>query len=298
MKLKVLALALLTAGAVGAGAPLLLTPIEASAATAPAFQGPDPAAQIEDLARHFRNGDLTRLAQGLVPPSKWEEIRLVYELKRLEPIDDEDRAEFAEKIGRLTAPDAVDTLMAEIEPKMIEARPQYAGAMLMAFGGMQMAVASPESDLTEEQRAALQAAIPGVQRWATSVDFLDAALLRDALTLISDAARNAQIDDLDALRALPLEGALDRASTILTAAKEAARLYGLDLDAIADSLDVETLEVDGDRARVRVTVSVFGAPVFAEHELRLVEGRWYGKDAIRHFEFHHGEHRPDERHDG
>jgi hypothetical protein len=281
MKRTLLSLALL-AGLAGASPSLLAQPSEALSAQVAGMVAPSPAAQVEELARLFRAGDLTGLAQAMVPPSKWEEMRTAYELARLEPVTDEDRARFEEKFERITAPDAVDRLMAEIEPKLAEARPQAPGALLMAFGAMQVAIASPDSDLTDDQRAALQAAFPGIQRWAGNTDFLSSVVMRDALTLVTDAARRTGITDIDQLKSLPLEAALDRAGTVFAAAKDAVRLYGIDLDAIADSLQVEVLDLDGDSARVRTTVIVFDAPISLDHDLVLVEGRWYGKDAIVH----------------
>lgn len=288
MKTKLISLTLLVGGVIGATAPLHAAepPRTVQAASTAA---PDPAQQIEDLARLFRAGDLVALAQAVVPPTQWERLKLVYELKRMEPISDEDRAEFAEKLARVTAPDAVDTLMMEIEPELEKARPQVPGALLMGFGAMQLAVASPESELTEEQRAVLQDALPGIQHWASSTDFLSSTTMRDALTLLTDAARRAGIQNLDQLKALPLEEVLHRAGTVLAAAKEAVRLYGIDLDAVADSLQVEVLAIDGETARVRTTITLFDAPVWTEHDLVLVEGRWYGKQAMIHWSEHDDE---------
>ena len=283
MKRKVLTLALLAAGLIGGTSTVLLAQAPVAAPKAQVVvpaDVPDPAIQIENWARLFRAGNVTALAQALVPPSKWEQARLVYELKRLEPTSAEDRAEFTEKLEQVLAPDAVDRYMAEIEPELEKARPQAAGAMLMAFGAMQLAVTSPESKLSDEQRAVLQAALPGVQEWASGTDFLSSDTMRQALTLLTDAARRTGLTDLDQIKALPLEGVLDRVTPLLAAAKQAVRLYGLDLDTVADSLQVDVLEIDGVRARVRTTVTLFGSPVWHEHELQLVEGRWYGKDAV------------------
>lgn len=283
MKRKVLTLALLAAGLIGGASTVLLAqaPVAAPKAQVVVPAGvPDPATQIENWARLFRAGNVSALAQALVPPSKWDKLRRTYELKRLEPTSAEDRAEFTEKLEQVLAPDAVDRYMAEIEPELEKARPQAAGAMLMAFGAMQLAVTSPESKLSDEQRAVLQAALPGVQEWASGTDFLSSDTMRQALTLLTDAARRTGLTDLDQIKALPLEGVLDRVTPLLAAAKQAVRLYGLDLDTVADSLQVDVLEIDGVRARVRTTVTLFGSPVWHQHELQLVEGRWYGKDAV------------------
>lgn len=286
MKAKLLSLALFTAGLIGPFAPTLADAAP-PAARSQAIATPDPAKQIKDLGRLFRASDVAGLVQALVPPSKWEEVRLVYELKRLEPTSEEDRAEFAEKIARFTAPTAVDDLMAEIEPKLVEARPQAGGALLVAFGALQMAANSPDSHLTAEQRTALQAALPGFQYWASGTDFLSSQTLRQALTLMTDAARRTGITDLDQLKALPLEGVLDRASGVLVAAKDAVRLYGLDVDAIVDSLQVEVLEIGAETARVRTTITLFDAPLWHDHDLELIEGRWYPKGSVEHFKSHH-----------
>ena len=283
MKRKVMTLALLAAGLIGGASTVLLAqaPVAAPKAQVVVPAGvPDPATQIENWARLFRAGNVSALAQALVPPSKWDKLRRTYELKRLEPTSAEDRAEFTEKLEQVLAPDAVDRYMAEIEPELEKARPQAAGAMLMAFGAMQLAVTSPESKLSDEQRAVLQAALPGVQEWASGTDFLSSDTMRQALTLLTDAARRTGLTDLDQIKALPLEGVLDRVTPLLAAAKQAVRLYGLDLDTVADSLQVDVLEIDGVRARVRTTVTLFGSPVWHEHELQLVEGRWYGKHAV------------------
>lgn len=282
MKARLLAVAL-AAATLTAPLSLPLSRDAHAATVATPVNVPDPASQIKQLSVLFRNGDINRLAEALIPPARWEEIRLVYELKRLEPTTEAERAHFVEKFARFTAPDAVDQLMAEIEPKLIEARPQAPAALLMGFGAMQMAVASPDSDLTAEQREALQKALPAIQDWAVATDFLSSTLMRQALTLLTDAARQSGIDDLDQLKSLPLEGLLDRAGSVFAAAKQAMRLYGVDVDAIAASLQVETLEVDGDAARVRTTITLFGAPLSKDHDLVLIDGRWYDAATARRF---------------
>jgi hypothetical protein len=286
MKRTLLSLALLAAGLVGGNAPLLAADTASAAKPAVATVAvPDPAAQLTQLARLFRAGDVGALVKAVVPPSRWEEVELTYQLAQLEPISDEDRAEFAAKLEKFTAPDAVDRLMAEIEPKLEEARPQLPGAILMAVGSAQMALNSPETRITEEQREALRAALPGFAEWVQTTDFLSSDTLREALTLMTEAARRTGIRDIEQARALPLAALFDHGSAMLAAGKRAVALYGIDLDQVADSLRVETLSVEGETARVRTTVTLFDAPVFVDHDLVLVEGRWIGKGMARSFEY-------------
>lgn len=284
MKIKLVAIAL-TAALAAAGAAAIhaqmpsVTPVVTVGALTTVATTPDPAAHVHELARLFRAGDIAALAQASVPPAHWDRIRSTWERKRLEPTSDADRLEFGEKLARITAHDAVDSYMAELEPKIDELRPQWPGAMLMGFGAMQVAITSPDSDLTDEQRTMLKAALPGVQQWVGSTDFFDTATLRDALTLLTDAARRTGIQNLDQLKALPMEELLRRGNGLVAAAKDAVQLYGIDVNAIVDSLQVDVLSNDGSKARVRATVTVFGAPLSNEYELVLLDGHWYGEHA-------------------
>lgn len=279
MKSKLLSLTLLAAGLIGPVSVLSAQEAAVAPVRVSAVAAPDPAVEIKHLAQLFRTGDLAALAQALTPRSKWEAARAEFERKRNKPTSASDRAHFAEKMREITAPDAVDQLMAKIEPELVKARQQMPAMLLMGVGAMQFAINSTETELTDAQRDALRKAMPGIQQWVSSTDFLSADSMRRALTLLTDAARRTNITDIDQLKALPLEGVLERASPVLASAKEAVRIYGIDLDAVADSLRVEVLERGSDTARVRTTVTVFGAPVFAEHDLVLIEGHWYGKHA-------------------
>lgn len=286
MKRNLLSLSLLLASLCGGALPLMAqaSPVASHAATS--IGVPDPATQIRTLASMLRASDLNGLVRGMLPPDKFQELRLAYDRGRAEAITDEDRTEFAQGVAKLTGADAVDTLMAEIEPKLAEARPQAEGAILVGLGALQMAIAKPDSELTDEQREALRSALPGVQRWATTTDFLSSQAVRQALTLLTDAARRTGITSLDQLKMMSFEQTLDQAGNLLTAAKQALRIYGLDVDAITDSLRVEVLAIEGQTARVRTTVTLFDAPVSKEIELVLVDGRWYGKDVAAVWTIH------------
>lgn len=284
MKSKLLCLSLMAAGLIGPVSVVSALETAPQPVRAASVSAPDPAIEIKHLAELFRAGDLAALAQAMTPRSKWEEARAKFEQKRNRPTTAADRADFAEKMRQITAPDAVDQIMTKLEPDMVKARQQMPAMLLMAFGAAQFAINSEESKLTDAQREALRSAMPGIQRWATSTDFLSTDTLRRSLTLLTDAARRANITDIDQLKALPLEGVLERASPVLAAAKEAVRNYGIDLDAVASSLKVEVLQRGADTARVRTTVTVFDAPIWAEHDLVLVEGHWYGKQATLHID--------------
>jgi len=246
----------------------------------------DPSVQLQDLVRQFRSNDLAAIVRGSLPPAHYQTLLDKYEEARSKPISDKDRADFAEGLQKLIAADAVDQLMAEIEPKMRERAVQSEGMILMGLGAMNMAVTSPDSDLTEEQRAMLKRALPGIEAWVIETDFFSVDTLRQALTLVADAARRTGISDLDQIRMLSFEQLLAHGGRLLGAGKQAVKLYGIDLDAIVSTARMEVLEVEGDEARVRTTVTVFDAPLHFEQSLVLVEGRWYTEEAARDWNRH------------
>lgn len=284
MKRNLLSMSLMLASLLVAAPPLLAAPIQGHALTMQVAA--DPAAQLREAAQKLRNNDLVGLVRALLPPTSYAQMRSAYETVRAEPTTDQQRAEFDRAWSRLAAPDSVNQLMAEIEPKLAEARPQAAGALMMGIGGLQMAVNSPDSELSDEQRNALRLAIPGIQSWVNATDFLSSESMRQALTLITDAARGTGVSNVDQLKMLSMEEMLAKAGSMLSSAKQALRIYGLDINAIADTLQVEVLSMDGPSARVRTTITVFNAALSKEVELVLIEGRWYGKNAAANFNLH------------
>ncbi len=278
MKTSRLSMSLLFAGLISAFNPAFAQERATPASLTQSI--PDPALQIRDLARVLRSNDLAGLLNALVPPSQYQLMRQAYELHRLQPITPAERTKFSEGIAKLTDANAVDKFMLEIEPKLIEARPKAAGALLIGMGALQVALASDDSELNPEQRAALQSALPGIQKWATETDFLSSNSMRQALSLLTDAARSTGVRSIDELKMLSFEQALSKAGTILAASKQALYIYGLNVNAIADSLQVQVLKQEGQTARVRTTITIFNTPISSEVDLVLLEGRWYSKTTV------------------
>ncbi len=281
MKMILLAVTIGVALSSGFAAPLQAREAAASVQTVAVV---DPAEQLQAAVRHLRNNDVAGLLRASMPAGQFQMMRGAYEMQRSKPIEEKDRAEFEEAIAKLTANDAVDRLMAEFEPKLNEIAPQAEGGILMALGAMQMALAQPDNTMTAEQREMLRAVLPGLERWLKGTDFFNPATAREALTLVTRAARDTGIQNLDQLKMLSFEEALGSASKMFAASKRAVKLYGLDIDAIAASARFQTLKVEGNKALVRATVTVFDAPLSHELELTQIEGRWYGKDAVIRFE--------------
>ncbi len=246
----------------------------------PMVQAAATAASVMDVqVKAFRNNDLKTLLTTALPPAELERIRADWDKQRAAPITDEERAEFAENWGKITAPDGVDKIMAEVEPKLAEVKPQLAGMIAMGQGMATMSIAQ-STELTEPQKAQATAFLNGLGGWLGKTDFADPVLMRKALTALADGLRATGITKLDDIKALSFDQMLEKAGPAVAGFKNAFAAYGFSLDTIADSVKAEIVSESGDVAKLKVSYALFDSPMSFESEMQKVDGKWYGKDML------------------
>jgi hypothetical protein len=227
----------------------------------------------------FRANDLKTLLAAALPPAQLDKLRAEWDAERQQPLSEEERLEFAENWGKLTAPDGIDRIMAEIEPQLVELKPQMAGLIGMGQVLASSAIAQ-STDLTAEQKAQATQFMNGLGAWAMKTDFSDPALLRQSLTALAEGLRATGIKTLDDARALTFDELLVRIGQAMGGFKQALAVYGFSLDEMADSVKTELVSENGDSARVKVSYALFGAPMSFESDMERVDGQWYGKDML------------------
>ncbi len=225
----------------------------------------------------FQQNDLSTLLALSLPPEKLKEMRAEWDKNRAEPVTEEDRKEFAEGWGKITADGAVDTLMAEASPQLEQMKMQLPMMMPM-FQGMATMGVQENQDLSDEQKAAATGALTGLFTWAQTADLTNEAKLRQALTIAHERSRSLDVNTLDDMRALEFDQALAKGSVMLSAVKDIFNVYGLSLDDIAASMKAEEVSSSGDLAKVRTSYTLFGQDISYETELVKQGGRWYSKD--------------------
>lgn len=240
-------------------------------------------ATFEAQVAAFEKNNLLALLQSSLPQQQWEEAKADWERNRAEPITEEDRKEWADSWGKLTAPDGVDQIMAEVEPKLAEAKPQMAGMVAMMQGIAMMSVQNNQ-ELTDAQKQQATSLLQGLSGWLNTTDFTDAAKMRAALTALADGMRATKIATLEDLHALSFEDLLAKGGVMLGAFKQSLDVYGLSLDQIAKSMKAEVLTETGDTAKLKVSYSLFGTPLSYESEMQRIDGKWYGKDLLAQIE--------------
>lgn len=243
-----------------------------------------PEAAIDAAVGHLRAGDFTRFVAATLPPAEVERLRANWRRAMAEePASAEEAADFRASMAKLTRPDAVDQLMAEFEPQLVQFERETAPNMPLVVGmgrGLVLSGIQESRELTPEQKAQATAMVDALGDWISNTPFSDRARVRAALTHVVDSARALGVSELDQLRALSFDEALVKGGVAWQGLVKALAVYGLSIDEMLASTHAETLSVEGDRATVRVHSRFLGKALSTDVEMLRVDGRWYSKPLI------------------
>ncbi len=235
-------------------------------------------------ARLARQGDIAGLVEHLLPPAEFARIKSEWNDRSSQPeISDEDRTRFAEAMAKLTAPDAVDAIYAEIEPDLKQFDAQYKAQLpgMVAMGqGYLQGLVQQSNELSPAEKEQALAAVKSLGEWAQKTPFTDPTLVRKSLETLATTARALDIKTLDEARALDFEHAAPKLGIAFNGLKQLLDGYGLSIDQALDSVTTEVVSNDGTHAKVRVSYSFLGAPLSTHTDMVKIDGRWYGKDTI------------------
>ncbi len=227
------------------------------------------AGALNAYADALKQNDVRHLVELVSSKTDFEEIKTKFaDMKKL-PISVDDRRQFSESFGRLTATGAVDSIMKEIEPKLAAYKNQLPGYIAMGAGALQLQISN--SSVSEEEKASATKAISAIQTWASKTDFADPKRARKAITALVDAATSIQLKTPEDVKALSFEQALDKVGVCLGGFKQALNAYDFDLNAILGSVKVTDLAKPGE---VQIKATVFGTELTSKGNLTKREGRW------------------------
>lgn len=258
-------------------------PADAAKVAAAAPQPNGPVQQIEQSLAALRNNDLRALMGIALPKEQLAELRAEYEKARAEAITEEDRKQFEDSVGKLLADGGIDSMMAELEPKLAEMKAQLPMIIGIGMMAMQQGVQA-STEFSEAQKAQMGQMLSGLQSWAMSTDFADPARLRQALEALKAGVEQSGIRSVDDLNALNYEQMLAKAGPVLGGVKGALSAYGLDVNAVLASVKPSLVSQEGDVARVKIDYTLFNTPLSMETELTRKDGFWYSKDALAQLE--------------
>lgn len=259
-------------------------PADSTAPAGVAASADTPDGAIRKSAALARQGDIVGFLKNSMPPADYEKAKADWTRDaNAKPITDEDRQKFADTMGKLTAPNAEQTLFAEIEPqlKTFDAQYQQQLPMYVAMGSSWLqGMVQQNKEMSEESKQQAIVAINALGGWVQKTRFTDPEAIKKVLAIASQSARDIHLGTLDEARALNFEQAMEKARIALLGVKAALDVYGLSLDQTLDSIKTEVVSNDGKTARVKVSYTLFDTPLSTETEMVNVDGHWYGKEAM------------------
>ena len=227
------------------------------------------AGAVNAYADALRRNDIRSLVELALPKAQLETMRTNFAQLRDATIDDDDRKRFTESFMPLLAPDAVDKIMAQLEPKLVEIKPQLTALVSMGTGVVQLKIS--ESSLTDAEKAAANKAVSSLQAWATKVDLADPKRARKAVSALVQAAKALELSTPEEVSALSYEQLLDKFGICFAGFKTALMAYELDLDAVLASVQAKDLDAPG---KVEIKLEFLGEDYQLSSVLTQRDGRW------------------------
>ncbi len=227
----------------------------------------------------MRAGDFMMFLRATLSEAELAEAEQEWTDARAGAMDPEDEAELNALLARLNQDDAVDIIMADIEPRLREVQAQLPLLLGIAQTVGHASIANNEA-LNDEQKTAANELLGAMGRWAGGRDLADPELARKAVSVAVQAGRSLELESAGDLQELEFAEMIQRASVLLRASKDMLAVYGIDINAMLDSVTAETLLEEGDEALVRLRFRFLDTDQKIDVPMIRREGRWYSEDAI------------------
>jgi hypothetical protein len=248
--------------------------------------GGSPEDAMRDSLELIRDGKFDMFWQHALPPADFAALKADWPRRNTaaEPINDDDRAKFANGVKRLTEPDAEKKLYADVRPTLVRFDKEYKDQMPLVTGvaqSMALTAIDQSTDLTIPQKRQLREAVDVIAPWAQTVAWGDQDKAKQAIAALVDAARKAHLTTPEALHSMDFNQSMVAYSAMWLGFKNFFNVYGLSLDKSFDSISIDTLENTGGTAHVKITYTLLDKPIQTDATLVLLDGRWYDSDLLQ-----------------
>ena len=247
------------------------------------LQAAEPEDALIGAVEALKANDLGGLIRSAVGDDEYAKMGEEWEKQRQQiqsEITEQDRAQFAGFMSMLTAPGSEDLLMTMIEPQLAQFQMSLAQfvAMFQGLGAMQI---QQMQNIDAAGKQNLMAALQATSQWMTTQDLTNRDKARAAVELVVVRAREFGINTLDELTALDYDGLLGKGGQVLGLGRELLAHYQIDLYALLNSVEVQTLENDGQNALVAIRFDFLGIPQQFKSKLVRQGDQWVSEDALR-----------------
>jgi hypothetical protein len=248
--------------------------------------GSTPEAAVQESAQLIKDGNFAGFWKHALPPADYATMRADWSQLRPDrrPITDADRAQFAQTMQQLTAPDAETKLYAELQPKLAQMEKQYKDQLpVMAGIGQTIAgtAIAQSKTISEAQKKQANDVLAALLPWAQKAPWFDQARAKQAVGVVVATARQLDLKSPDALRTLDFDAAMAKYAQVFGGLKQLLAIYGLSIDDTLDSVKATTVSIDHGRAHVQIGYTLLGKPLDADAQMILDHGRWYDEALVQ-----------------
>jgi hypothetical protein len=234
---------------------------------------PAPHEGLVTIVKSLRSNDLASAVRASVSAERFARMQAIWDTHRKAAADPAENAQLQSVMALLTAPGAEDTLLAMVEPKLAEMKPQMAmiGGMVAGMGAMQL---QQNTELSDAERAQAQKLLEAVGQYLVTHDLTDPASARKAIGILCSTARKLGVRSLEDVQALTLEQLLAKGGVLFGGLKGILDVYGISVDRSLDSFRAETVSQDGEHAVVRVHFTFLGAESTSDVDVVKTGSDW------------------------
>ncbi|QWT19239.1 hypothetical protein KPL74_15995 [Bacillus sp. NP157] len=248
--------------------------------------GGSPEDATRDSLELIHQGKFDLFWQHALPPADFAALKADWPKRNAaeEPINDDDRAKFANGVKRLTEPDAEKKLFVDLRPTLVRFDRDYKDQMPLISGmaqSMALTAIEQSKDLSIPQKRQLREAVNVIAPWTQTVAWGDQDKARRAVAIVVDSARNAHLSTPEAMHTMDFNQSMASYTAMWDGLKKLLDVYGLSLDKTFDSISIDTLENTGGTAHVKITYTILDKPIQTDATLVMLDGRWYDSDLLQ-----------------
>jgi len=237
-----------------------------------------PHQSVEQRFNALRHNDTRAFLRTMFSDDQVAELSSKWDDQRRETPNEAESAQFAQTMQMLTASGAEATLMGMVKPQLDEMRPQVQ-MMVGMFSGMISSSIQADENLSSDEKKKAARLVQAFGDFLSENDLTSEESAKEAIAVVCSTARKLGLNTLKDVQSMDFGQALRKADILMAGMKNLFNVYGINFDEWIDSVNIETISENGDKATVRVHYEVFGIKDSVDEELVRKGARWISTKA-------------------
>ena len=224
----------------------------------------------------MKSNDFAALIKNSLSEAQYNDLVTEFENNKTSNFSEADKAQFAQTITMLTADGAEENLYAMAAPQLERARAMLPMMLMMGKDQIIQGIKTNPM-LPETQRDSAATVVGAAMDWAGENDILSDEKTKAAIAAVVSTAKALDMQSLDQVQNMSFDQALEKGSVAFAGVKNVLGAYGISMDDMLNSVEVDNVNVDGDKASMNVSFDVFGEEVKQVMTMVKKDGVWVGE---------------------